>query len=231
MADCSVTGSFITGNENLLDSLGPGDHSWLLLTDLDQDQVDLLEAIWYLALVGNSRGDGLSWPSWRRLDQYFFEMKGKDPAVVFQEMPFYEVHGTVSSYGLVWRSEGRHASPNPRDEEIVGLTIAGLVQLARHKRPHVQLFADELVKVIQSLAQESHRLRRESEVNDDRELAEFVRLLVPARQDRPYVTPVHAVGQVLQKEGVGVAKVGDHWVVQLGGTGLRKYLHTAVPRA
>ncbi|WP_422936279.1 serine/threonine-protein kinase [Sinomonas sp. P47F7] len=217
----------MTGTEDLMNRLGQGDHSWLLLTDLDKDQVDLLEAIWYVALLGDSsRGAGLSWPSWRRLDQYFFEMNGKDPAEVFKEMPSYDMRGVMSSYGLVWRSEGPYASPSPRDDELVGLTIAGLVQLARHRRPNVQVFADELVKVIQTLAQESNRIRRESDTDADRDLDEFVRLFEPPRLDRPYATSVESVGQVLQRESVGVVHVGDRWVVQLGGTRLRKYLTT-----
>lgn len=215
----------MAGPEDFLDVLGPGDHSWLFLTDLEVDQVSLLEAIWCIALIGTGE-TGLTWPTWRRVDQYFFEMRGEEAGDVFGEMPSYDLSGSASAYGLVWRSEGSFASTIPKDDELVGLTIAGLVQLARHKRPNLLAFADDLVKVIQMLAQESNRIRGESQADADRSLDEFVDWMVPMRPDKAHVTPVEAVGQILQKEGAGVVKVGDIWVARLGGTRLRKYLET-----
>jgi hypothetical protein len=216
----------MTGSKDFLDSLSQGDHSWLFLTDLDDDQVDLLDSIWYVALVEDAKGAGLTWPSWRSVDQHFFEVRGDDAGEVFQEMPSYDMRGSLSSYGLIWRSEGRYASPSPRDDERVGLTVAGIVQLARHKRPNLEVFADDLVKVIQTLAQDRTRTRRESQRDVDRLLDDFVQWLEPARPDKAFVSPVESIGQVLQREGIGVVKAGDHWVVKLGGTRLRKYLTT-----
>ncbi|MFE5839892.1 TIR domain-containing protein [Arthrobacter sp. NPDC056493] len=222
----------MNGSEQDADIWSTGDFSWLLLTDLSDDQIELLDAIWHLAIIEHpANAVGMHWPTWRDVDQYFFDLRDHEAGEVHQQLPSYSrigigPHG--SPYGLVWRSEGAFVGPIPRDDEQVGLTIAGLVQLARHKKRNTQPLADDLVRIIRTLAQASNRIRRESrgesQPGRERELADYAEWLVSPRSDKPFVMPVEAIAQVLQKENVGVVKVGNRWVAQLGGTGLRKYL-------
>jgi hypothetical protein len=212
------------------------DFSWALLGDLDEAQAELLDTIWSLALINDAESKReIHWPLWRDVDQHFFDLKGIEAWDIFQKLPSYHRqglgpdgphHGLVP-YGLVWRAEGL-SGPTPMDTEQVGLTISGLVQLARQKQRNTERFADDLVLIVQSLAQESGRIRRESrcvsESDTQRDLAGYVEGLVPARRDKAFVTPVDAIAQILQKENLGIFRVGDRWVVQLGGTSLRKYL-------
>ena len=222
----------MNGSEQDADIWSASDFSWLLLTDLDDDQIELLDAIWHLALIDNAaQGRGMHWPLWRDVDQHFFDLRDTEAGEVHQQIPSYSRLGVGphgSPYGLVWRTEGTFVGPIPRDDEQVGLTIAGMVQLARHKKRNTQLLADDLVRIIRALAQASNQIRRESRGEShpvtERDLDEYAEWLVPPRRDKSFVMPVEAIAQVLQKENVGIVKVGDRWVAQLGGTGLRKYL-------
>lgn len=208
------------------------DLSLLLLGDLDDAQADLLDAIWHITLVQESSDEPrVRWPLWRDVDQYFFDTHGVEASDILQRLPFYNRDGVGDygpPYGPLWRSQGMHLSPRPLDDEQVGLSIAGLVQLARQKQRNTERFADDLILVVQSLSQESNRIRRESrgagQSDTERDLADYVTWLVQARRDKPFVTPVEAIAQLLQKENLGVYRSGDRWLVQLGGTGLRKYL-------
>jgi len=127
-----------------LDVVEPQDNP--LLIQLDEDQLELLDLIFFVAYTHEAR----AWPVWdyvsrdlcRNRDDYL------DTSAVWRSLPTVVVPGAGDRYGLVWHTGTDHV---PYSHDRVGLTIVGLAALSS-MRPEAKALADDLALVIRRIA-------------------------------------------------------------------------------
>jgi hypothetical protein len=173
-----------------------------LLVPLEAVQVDFLETVWDSIARAHA-----PWPVWDFVERELYRSEHRviDASEVFMSLP--RIPSIVGpgyvgqQYGLAWRQLGGVPGPTGAPEEYVGLTIAGLVQLAA-RRPAVMLLADGLAEIIGWLAAAERRL-----VPDPRatlqpfvELGNYIEPLSKPTRELAVAIPADVVLDVLQHE-------------------------------
>lgn len=201
-----------------------------LLRPLNAAELDLLDTIWaqmYYTLRSDGPRDGPEsvWPRWESVSHFFWKQhQDLDPSQVLADLPSVpRAHNSVGqSYGLVWRSE--FSTPQPTPKEYVGLTIAGLHQLALNgRRAHV--LPDSLVGAISGMSQRSITEADRGRYSTVIPLESCVGYLINEFSDRPYPMPLPALAALLMKEYVTlyVVESSNEWQVTLRVENLRAY--------
>ena len=199
------------------------------LTPLPEAQTDLLSTI---AWPFTARLRDADWPVWGWVqDQFEEQHPGVSAFQTLSNLPSLRSSYPGSKpYGLIWRSDGN--TPEPLQEEAIGLTIMGFAYLGL-RTPSLAVAADGLVGVFNDIAQVEKLLRvSPTEVAESEEpLSIFIRDLDHLTTDRPFALPVDAIGRVLQREydtAIALYKGGEGWMVRLRSNGLRRYrgVHT-----
>ena len=180
-----------------------------LTVPLAEEQVDLLTAVWEPISKPEIHGEQV-WPTWDFASRRFYEMRPNvvDAAAVLNSLPQLS-HGAWAEgqpYGLVWQSGVRAVGPTLGDQ--VGLTIAGLAQLARHSRVNPAV-VDGLTHVINHLAEQEAGLQAKPSAVAARnvDLDRFVRGFGNPTPDRTYAIPVKVIAQLLSHEYAPIAVI------------------------
>jgi hypothetical protein len=202
-----------------------------LTRQLDESEAKLLEVIW--RPVAHSQEFyklGPAWPTWDFVSRtLLLENPGyPDPNEVLRQLPAIARRGPhTQRYSLVFRSVSGDADPGL--DEIMGLTVAGLYQLAR-TQPVVADVADTLATFIRDIAKAEQTLPALPDGVADTTLPladigfyiNWFEQAVPARSSG---IPRHVIAQVLQREfaPINAYPSGESSNVTLRGLGLLEY--------
>ena len=180
----------------------PGQTLLPLRIELDPIQCELLDLI--LFPMAGTNGP---WPVWDYVSRELGRQRGQaiDAGNVLRSLPTVLVPGHTygGPYGLVWQSESGGDEPSP--DHRVGLTIAGLDQLARTRKP-VQVMADGLARIISWLAhREQHLPSDPDKAADAMQSLEDIGSFVPRGQNFTHSISKDVLFGVLQKEYVTIS--------------------------
>jgi hypothetical protein len=214
----------MTSDDDAVPSLGeetPEPPRSPLRTELDPVQLELLDLI--LFPMAGTNGP---WPVWDYVSRELGRQRGEaiDAGKVLRSLPTVPVPGHTygGPYGLVWRSEIGGDEPLP--DHRVGLTIAGLDQLARDRKP-VQAMADGLAGVIGWLAdREQHLPSDPDKAAEAMQSLEDIASFVPRGHEFAHSISKEILFSVLQKEYVTISILQQPEIVNTNlGPWLRPY--------
>lgn len=202
-----------------------GDSSALPWSPYRDGHVQLMSTIWHES-VGVAGAPG-AWPMWDHVDRIFYAAhpNSTNTAEVFDSIP--DLAGAserAAPFRAVWQSE---IAPTVLARSIVGLTLAGLIELAdRSLIP--DSYPLDVIQLLHNLAEEEARLPSStSTVASKRvELRTFTARI--RRGDEHQVPiPDDMTARVLLRElanPLNMFTIDGQWQIELSGSRLRAYL-------
>jgi len=177
-----------------------------LLAPLSDVEIQLLETI-QEPIRTSKATDLVSWPTWdyvsRTVEEDHPEIRADD---LWESLPSIARRGARGgSYGLVWRNGSGAGSIQPG--EIVGLTIAGLLQydVLRRQQPE---FANEISWLVARFTKQEQGLPREWDkaIQEKIDLRNAVGQFLDERwPERPFRLTTVAIGEILRFEFLPLA--------------------------
>jgi hypothetical protein len=180
-----------------------------LMEPLADQQVDLLTMIWRAVCRPEEWSGAPTWPTWdlaaRQL--YLTRPDLADATEVWLSLPTIARDpinlgaGVDPLYGLVWLSGWTQRREPPAGVRI-GLSIAGLAQLARHREAELGAVPDRLASLIGDLAEKEAALRPTPDgvAEGTLQLGELTGWLTMPQPDRVGVVPDKVTREVLVRE-------------------------------